>query len=86
MERHKVDVTHTHPIRDLVFRALEGDLTLVEGEAVEARAMLGSEGLQLVERAFLLEHRSIAFERVGRVEDARATATGCFSRFTTGRQ
>ena len=55
-------------------RALQHDLALVERQAVEARPVLRREGLEPVERAFLLEHRRIGFERERRVEDAGAAA------------
>ena len=47
---------------------------VVDGQAVEARAVERGEGLEPVERVFFLEHLRIDFERGGRREDAGAAA------------
>ena len=62
------------PVRNRDRRALQHHLPLVERQAVETRPVLGGEGFEPVERALLLEHRRIGFEREGRVEDAGAAA------------
>ena len=65
-------------ILDLL-RNVGGDLlkrhrAVVERQAIEVRAVDRGEGLQLVDRALLLENGRIAFERVRRVENAGAAA------------
>jgi len=65
---------------NLDFGTLEPDGLLVHRQAVEARTVERGECLELVERAFLLEHRRIALERIGRVEDPRAAAGGFLRR------
>ena len=76
MEGHEVD----DPVGNDGRSPFERNLALVEREPIEARSMLRGESLELVERSFLVEHRRIAFEREGGVEDPRAPARG-FLRF-----
>src|SRR5262249_56391556 len=52
----------------------EGDALLVRRQAVEARAELGSEGFQLVERAGFLEGGGVELDRGMRRVDAGAAA------------
>src|ERR1700731_1159086 len=57
-------------------RALERDGVLVHRQAIMLRAVEGREGLELVERAFLLEHPGIGLERDRRIEHARHPVDG----------
>ncbi len=57
-------------------RTLEAHAPLVERQPVEGRTTLRREGLELVERALLLEDLGVGLERVGRAENARAAAVG----------
>src|SRR5438270_4871640 len=64
-------------LRDDDVSSLQSDGFFADGEIVEARAVDRSKGFELVERVLLLEHRRIALDREGRVEDA-STAAGAF--------
>src|SRR4051812_9087802 len=61
-------------VRHLVLAALEGQRSIVERQAVEARSVDRREGFEAVERALRLEHAGIAFQRVRRREQSRAAA------------
>src|SRR3954468_8932657 len=54
--------------------ALERHRVFVHRQIIKARAVLGREGFQPVERALLFEDLCITFERERRVEDSRAAA------------
>src|SRR5678815_2858437 len=48
--------------------------SLIDGQAVKSRPIQAGERLELVQRAFFIEHLGIGFEGKGRVEDAGAAA------------
>src|SRR5258707_4833506 len=72
-------------LRPLDLGAFERDRLLIHGKVVEQGAIDGGEGLELVERAFLVEHARIALERISGVENAGAAA-GAFLRMARVRR
>ena len=74
MERDDAGARGVYRRRHLDGATFQGHGFLVERQAIKARPVLAGEGLEPLERAFLLEHRQIAFQREGRIEDAGAAA------------
>src|SRR5690606_22904548 len=63
-----------HRLRGYPLGAFQHDPPLVERQPVEACAVLGGEGLELVQRALLLEHLQIALKGRRGVDHAGAAA------------
>jgi len=68
VEGHEVSRRQLQHLGNRGRAALEGHGPGVEGQAVEARPVLGGEGLQPVKGALLLEDGGVAFQGVGGVE------------------
>ena len=81
MERHNGSAARVDLRGHMHRPAFKGDGAAVDRQAVESRAAQRGKRLELIERRFLVEHRQIAFERIGRVEDARAAAGRFFGRY-----
>jgi len=62
-------------VRHIDVRPLQRHSAFVERQTIECRPIRRRECLELIERVFLLEHLGVAFQRIRRIEQARATAS-----------
>ena len=76
MERYERNLPIDHLRRHFLHYALKRYPLFVKRQAVKPRAVFRRKALQPVKSAFLVEHRSIAFDGIGGVENAGAAAAG----------
>ena len=62
------------PLRHRHLGAFKSDGSGVEGEPVETCSILRGEGLETIERTFLIEHLCVSFQRKESVEAAGSAA------------
>ena len=76
MEWDEIRSVELDLFRDEILAPLQGYEGFVKRKIIEARAVLRCEGFEMIERAFFIKYRRIAFQREGRVENAGAPAGG----------
>ena len=74
VKRHDLHVAVPHQSGYVLRLPPQRYRALVERQAVEARTVLGREGLEAIQRAFLLEGQGVAFEGCRGTEDPGAAA------------